>query len=554
MRRLLGTLLLVAAVTVPAPAHADSCDWAMYGHDAAHTFAAPAGCSSLTATRAPTLHPKWFVPTDDSVTASPTIVDGVLYVGSWDGTFYAVDAASGDVKWTFLVTDTHRTTYGRIVSSAAVDTIDVPGAGPKRVVLFGGGATLYALEHDPTLDHAVLVAQVDVDPRTPELREAQADDPPQIEIESSPVVGHFPDGDRIFVGMDVHNAAGVGRTGVLSFGLRNAEDGQTPLRFELLYKFDPERDVLLYSLTEGSGTGFGCGGVWSSPALDASALGGDGVVVFGTSNCDNAQQSHAAGEVGREGLFAIRAKTGELLWEFHPRDPNDVDDDFGASANILPGGLAGEGSKDGWYYARDLLTGTEQFSSHLGQSGHVSSGFAVGGIIGTPAVGWVLVRDGDILYNEPAVFATTALSTPIGTPFDPGLADLDRSLVEDPGRMFSLHAIDATDGHVLWRTPMSRQSYGAPTFANGVVLVPSTFSFSVWAFEASTGLPLWTFPLPGAPSSAPALVGDSVYIGVGTRETDAEFKAFGDDLGNLLSGLLGAHPLSRLSGIAAFRV
>jgi eukaryotic-like serine/threonine-protein kinase len=44
---------------------------------------------------------KWKFKTSDVVHASPAISDGTLFVGSWDSYFYAVDAASGKEKWRF---------------------------------------------------------------------------------------------------------------------------------------------------------------------------------------------------------------------------------------------------------------------------------------------------------------------------------------------------------------------------------------------------------------------------------------------------------------------
>jgi outer membrane protein assembly factor BamB len=41
----------------------------------------------------------WRVQTDGPVRSSPTVVDGVVYVGSGDGTLYAVDARSGQIRW-----------------------------------------------------------------------------------------------------------------------------------------------------------------------------------------------------------------------------------------------------------------------------------------------------------------------------------------------------------------------------------------------------------------------------------------------------------------------
>jgi len=44
---------------------------------------------------------RWKFTTGDVVHASPAIDSGTLYVGSWDSYFYAIDAASGKEKWRF---------------------------------------------------------------------------------------------------------------------------------------------------------------------------------------------------------------------------------------------------------------------------------------------------------------------------------------------------------------------------------------------------------------------------------------------------------------------
>lgn len=44
---------------------------------------------------------KWKFKTGDVVHASPAIADGVLFIGSWDSYFYALDASSGKQKWRF---------------------------------------------------------------------------------------------------------------------------------------------------------------------------------------------------------------------------------------------------------------------------------------------------------------------------------------------------------------------------------------------------------------------------------------------------------------------
>ena len=44
---------------------------------------------------------KWKFKTGDVVHASPAIADGVVFIGSWDSYFYALDAATGAEKWRF---------------------------------------------------------------------------------------------------------------------------------------------------------------------------------------------------------------------------------------------------------------------------------------------------------------------------------------------------------------------------------------------------------------------------------------------------------------------
>ena len=67
---------------------------------------------------------------------------------------------------------------------------------------------------------------------------------------------------------------------------------------------------------------------------------------------------------------------------------------------------------------------------------------------------------------------------------------LDTTLLTDPTRLFFLVAIDAQTGKILWRSPFALPSYGAVTYANGVVLMADTVTFSLNAYDSSTGVPL----------------------------------------------------------------
>lgn len=544
----------LVAVTVPLARAADACDgdWPMYGHDVQHSFSQECG-AAITAGNVQQLVPKWVVRAQDSVTASPTVVDGKVYVGSWDGTFYAIDAETGSTTrpagWTFQVDDDSDVAFGRIVSSAAVARFRNRDKRQQKVIIFGGGASLYALDAD---GHKL--ASIDLDPRTPADKAADtaAGRVPTVEIESSPAVV----GDSIFVGMDVHNQRGVGRTGLVKLRLRARPDGTW--RFEPQWKFDPETTQVYAGaagLTTGSHQGFGCGGVWSSPAVDTKS----GLVFFGTSNCDNVADARAAGETWGENTWAINAQTGALVYRYQPSaDPTrfatvdaqnaeaSADDDFGASPNVLrlPDGrtLWGEGRKSATYYAFDTSTGAKAWETQAGHSGRVNTGFAVGGFLGSTAV------QRDASGKALRVIGTTAI--PVPRPDQPEFpGSIERST-------WAVRAMSPTTGEIEWVWQLAGPSYGAPTIANGLVFVPDTFTSTLLVLDAETGRLLTARPVLGPPASAPAVVGDSVYLGGGTRETDAEFKGARDagiDTQQLAS-VLGPHPLSPLSSISAFHI
>src|SRR6187551_446291 len=92
------------------------CAWPMYGRDLGHSFASAPGCTTLSPTTAPSIVPRWGYLTPDSVTAAPTVVDGVAYVGDWSGRFYAIPVDQGGVaaepRWTFQVDDPSRVAFG----------------------------------------------------------------------------------------------------------------------------------------------------------------------------------------------------------------------------------------------------------------------------------------------------------------------------------------------------------------------------------------------------------------------------------------------------------
>jgi outer membrane protein assembly factor BamB len=547
---LAGVVPAARAATQPSCA---SQNWPEYGAGPALTFEVPHGCSSIDSGNVSTLLPKWFFHTKDSVTASPTVVDGTVYVGSWDGTFYALDAATGAEKWSYTVTTDDALAFGMIVSSAEVVEVPEAGIGSRQVVLFGGGSSLWALDAAT----GKLLATVNLDPRTPALQAAQASNPPTVEVESSPVVVQVPVGgvtkQVIYVGFDTHNTPNVGPAGIVALHLIQAASGAWS--FDVLWKHDPENDEVFTgpdALTEGSGTGFGCGDVWSSPAVDVA----HDEVLYGTGDCEDPDAARAAGDHWSEAITAIKADTGATIWRFSPDEriqgvaaqdaAAERDQDFGASPNLfaLPDGTlaVGEGSKSATYWVRNRLTGAPIWDTKSGDTGFVQDGFAVGGFIGTTGVETAADGTAERIIG-------TAIPVPIDTT-DP--ADTNASDVE--GAVQSVRAFDAATGKVDWTFSLGGPTYAATTVVNDVALVPDTVPSVLIGIDAANGLPLFYGPVIGPPSSAAVVAGNSVYLGTGTRETDLEYKALGLKLEKTETDLLGESPLSPISGVQAWEL
>jgi polyvinyl alcohol dehydrogenase (cytochrome) len=473
---LLG-LALAAALTAPAGASADAApparqwDWPSYGHDAQHSFD---GLTTLTESSVASLRQAWFFPTGDAVTATPTVVNGTVYVGSWDGYFYAVDLRTGLLRWKYqLNPQAAITPYpgetprdigsdGGLVTSSA--WYEPAGEGHPDLVIFGGGYTLYALNaHSGTLFWSH-----DYTGR-PDLPPDPIHD--YTRIFSSPVVS---DGKVIF-GVDVDGQRG--RRGYIA-----AADLSTgnPV-WELQTDVDSEGQLL----------NDGCGSVWSSGTL----LPRQGLVVFDTADCHGSNIAPLS-----ESVLAVSVGTGQVVWQYRPpgSDPH-CDLDFGATANagLGPQGevsFLGVGGKDGTYYSLDPATG------HLRWSTNVVFGGRSGGFIGTTA------------YDGVRVYGSTGLGDFPGSVCDPSNpADIP---LQEP----TVHAFDALTGLVAWQQT-NAPSFSPTTVAGGMTFNSPALTPVVDVRDSSTGGLLAQLSLAIPSWSGIATVGNAVLVGTGTSYT-----------------------------------
>lgn len=452
-------------------------DWPMYGRNLSHTFSNEQ--SLINPFNVSSLQRVWFFPTGDAVSASPTVVNGVVYVGSWDGFFYALDALSGKLRWKFQVDcqnsvlvlpwppqcipagtlppDRSTTDGGLITSSAAV--ID-------NNVYFAGGKTLYSLN---ATDGSLRWKQVICgNPEAPNCS-SDANDPTR--IFSSPALF----GGLLFIGHTVDGVAPY-RGG---FEAIDAATGKIRWRFEVDTSVNNHQ---------------GCGNVWSSAAIDEIL----GLVFFGTGDCHD-----VAPPPYHEAVIALEAMTGKPRWVFRrPTDPTDInhcDFDFGASPNIIDlvqGRFLGIGGKDGTYYLLNRLTGDLVWQKNV-----VFGGF-LGGFYGGAA------------FDGTHIFSATGIGD-----FNP--RDPTKRCSSDPRDILpfqepSIHALDAA-GHIFWEGNLNH-SFGATSLGNGVVfsglvgagVPPGPPALN--AYDAGNGKLLAPFPMPGSVNSAATPVGDMLFV------------------------------------------
>src|SRR5690349_19531258 len=78
--------------------------WRMIGHDSTDTRDQPFE-HTIGPTNVGQLALKWLASTTGDVSATPAVADGAVYFGDFGGTLWKLDAATGQVIWSHLVSD-----------------------------------------------------------------------------------------------------------------------------------------------------------------------------------------------------------------------------------------------------------------------------------------------------------------------------------------------------------------------------------------------------------------------------------------------------------------
>jgi polyvinyl alcohol dehydrogenase (cytochrome) len=489
-------------------------NWPMIGHDSSNTrnqpFEHKIGPESVRH-----LAVKWVAATTGDVSATPAVANGAVYFGDFGGTLWKLDAETGGVIWSHLVSD-----YTGIAG-------DIARTSPSLA-----GSTLVVGD----LKHPYMLG---IDAETGELRWiTQVHPDPKGIMTGSPVL----DGDTIYTGVSASGASGPGAT---FRGALVALDAQTG---RILWRS--------YSLPDNGGVAGGYAGatMFSPPAVDRSAG-----LVYGTfgqpySEPATVTACHAAHGGFTESceqpgsylksIVAFDMETGEPQWSYRvqghtpwvqacgsqpstvtwcaPESDGEKWDIGGSGANVMRlkihghwRDVVGIGGKSGVYTLLDAKTGAFIWNTLLGPGGDQGG------------MEWGTAFDGDRIY--------ASITNHHHIPYKLTEHGVISSTTVTGG---SWAALDPTTGEIIWQTAdlqvetltglgvVGVWDLAPVTVANGVVYASSMAKLAsqnqMFALDAATGEILWQFGALSSVNSGPAVVDGSVYWGSGYSRSGVE--------------------------------
>jgi len=416
--------------------------WTMFGHDLGNSRDNPDE-SVLSPDNVASLHQVW-AHDGAGTTCAPAIVDGIVYVTEWDGSVHALHLQDGSELWTTPLPDL-------IDSSPAVTA--------THVYVGDDAGSVHAL--DRTTGREEWSKRVDAHAET--------------HLWSSPVV--------------------IEEENLLVIGVASGEESlPAPHTFR--------GSVVALDLADGHI-------VWQLYTTDGDANSGPGVAVWGTPTVDTTRKLVYVGTGNNyekpaskyaDSMLAIDYRTGMLAWsnQFTADDifvvgfgATGPDADIGSTANLFSAGgkdLLGIGIKSGLYYALDRDTGMMQWMTMI------TEGAVLGGVISASAYadGTLFVASNRYQMGATrtvALDATTGMvkwehSAPMITYGGVAHANGVTYVGTTNG---TLYALDASDGKELWSVDMPDAIAGSPTVANGMLLVPWGYQWTLRQGEAGTG-------------------------------------------------------------------
>jgi polyvinyl alcohol dehydrogenase (cytochrome) len=489
-------------------------DWGMIGNDSTNSRNQPFE-HSIGPANVGDLALKWVATTAGDVSATPAVVNGAVYFGDFGGKLWKLDAETGQVIWSHLVSD-----YTGIAGDIARTSPSVAG----NTLVVGG-------LRGPNM--------LGIDAKTGELRWVTQVHPDSRGIMTgSPVLA----GDTIYTGVSASGAGGPQATFRGAIVALNAQTGR------LLWRS--------YSLPDNGGVPGGYAGatMFSPPAVNLAAG-----LVYGTFGQTYTVPASVAACRAAHGGFtesceqpgsylksvvAFDLKTGAPRWSYRVQghDPwvqacgsqpptvtwcaaesdGEKWDLGGSGVNVMRlrmnghwRDVVGIGGKSGVYTVLDAKTGEFIWNTLIGPGGDQGG------------MNWGTAFDGKRIY--------TSITNHHHIPYKLTENGVISNITVTGG---SWAALDPVTGTILWQTadPQVETLPGlgvvgvwdlAPvTVANGVVYASSMAKLAnqiqMFALDASTGAILWQFSAGSSVNAGPAVVDGTVYWGSGYSRSGVE--------------------------------
>jgi polyvinyl alcohol dehydrogenase (cytochrome) len=475
-----------------------------WGHD--NRRFTPANVAGLDAAQVPELKLKWAMayPASNRARSQPSIGWGAVFVGSQDGTVYALDLKSGCTKWRFR-------------ASAEVRTGVVADADSKRVYFGDAHARAYALD--------AMTGKL--------VWQTRVDDHGNATITGTPTLG----GGQLFVpvsSLEVTSAADpkyaccTFRGAVVALDLSSGKPRWK--HHTVLEAPSPQGKT-------SAGTDIlGPSGapVWNSPTYDAAT----GRVYFGSG-----ENYSSPADGNSDAVFAVDAKSGKRLWVSQltkgdawnvgcmtgsancPKE-NGPDLDVASSVLLIPVGggktMIVAGQKSGDVYGLDPATGAAVWKVNLGHGG------TQGG------VHFGMAAQGRLVY------------VPINDMADTG----DARVYDEKKRGAGIHAIDAVTGRIFWRRKADNvcgdRKFCDPGVSSAVSAIPGLvfaghLDGRMRAYAAKNGKTLWEVDtnrdvptISGIKSSGGSMSGPGAAISNGHVVVNSGYGLYSHSPGNLL--------------------
>jgi len=475
----LGTAVTVERrrdeIANPCPANApwkQTASWGSWGGGLANTRFLPANEAGLAADSVPRLALKWAFAFPDTSTlrSQPAVYRGRVFVGSQDGSVYALDAVSGCVHWSTTVQSQVR---------SGISTGEIAG---NPAIFFGDSAGfVYALDGATGK----------------QLWRMRPDEHPASTVTATPV---FHQG-RLYVGAASREEALSVASGYMCCTFRGSESALDAATGKVLWKRYMIPEVAKqHSKTKHGAASFGPSGagVWTAPTLDPEH---DTMYVTTGDNYSDPATSMS------DAVVALKLSSGDILWskqltakdawnsscqlpgKVNCPDSEGPDFDFASSAILVPlppGQNKPQralllGQKSAVIYAVDPdRKGQTLWQARIGEGG------TVGGIEWGPA------SDGRNIY--------VALSD---IRFEVALkaGSNDRTYQLNPNKGGGLFAFRVDNGERMWQTPppgCGDRRPCSPAQSAAITAIPgAVFSGSedghLRAYSTANGHIVWDF-------------------------------------------------------------